>query len=368
MITKMYLKEIKQFFRKPFNIIFMLVAPIILIFLMGYAMSGIIGTTNENQSLSDNTVLYMLEKNSTSEAQERFLQFKNYVEKGMDISFEEVDSYKAGSQEVDKHNAIALIKVSNSSFYYYRSPYNEPSESKILRNIYTTFFDTSINTNTKSFVEIEEVQQKTLNSYTYFTFAELGFIMLYLSLIVGQSVFSEKELKTFERIYTSKANIGKMLISKIGMGTTVGIIQISLVYLLSSYTLDVNWGKYTFLIAILYIMLAIISASIGAVLGLWFKKKAALNDCLLIISIIVGLLGGGLTPLSFLDTIKVISFICKISPLYWITNSAISLSNGILNEYFTFSILLCILIVILLTAIYLKLKKQEHKKGVYSYE
>ena len=37
-----------------------------------------------------------------------------------------------------------------------------------------------------------------------------------------------------------------MLISKIGMGTTVGIIQISLVYLLSSYTLDVSWGKYTF--------------------------------------------------------------------------------------------------------------------------
>lgn len=370
MIARMYLKEVKQFFRKPFNVLFMLIAPLVLILLMGYAMSNVIGESEEktNQNNAKNIVLYIIDDNSKNEFREEFLQFESYIEEETNIVFKQISNYEEGCEEVDKQKAIALIKISRDGFYYYRSPYNEPTESQVLRNVYDIYFSSSGNLSTQSYIEVEEIQQKSLDSYSYFTFAELGFIMLYLCFIIGQSMFNEKEIKTFERIYTSKANISKLIISKVGMGVTIGVIQIILVYLLSTFILDVSWGRYKALICLLYIILAIFSSTLGALLGLYIKKKVILNDTILIISILLGFLGGGLTPLSFLDTVKFISFICKISPLYWITNSAIALSNDRINSYFIVSILLCIMLTIIFIIVTQILKKKEKRKGIYVYE
>lgn len=368
MIIKMYLKEIRQFFRKPFNILFMLVVPIVLILLMGYAMSNIVGKTSETEDMADGRIFYIVEAGSSLECQQKFSEFRAYIEKGMEIPFEEVSDFADGCERVDQQEAIALIRVSEEGFYYYRSPYNEPTAGKMLRSAYNTFLGASELYGSSSYIETKEIRQKTIDSYTYFTFAELGLIMLYIGLIVGQSVFTEKETKTFERIYTSKANISKMMISKVAMGATVGVVQTVLVYILSTVVLHVKWGSLAPLIVVLYLALSIFSSTLGAILGLLSKKKASLSDNILTLSILIGFLGGGLTPLSFLDTIKVMSFICKISPLYWITNSAIALSGGTLNKDFGIAIAVCLLLTGLLTGIYLKAKGKERAKGVAVYE
>jgi ABC-2 type transport system permease protein len=240
-------------------------------------------------------------------------------------------------------------------------------ESKILRAAYNNILGKTENLESNS-IEMVEVKQKTIDSYTYFTFAELGLIIMYLSLIVGQSIFIEKETKTFERIYISKANINITLISKVALGCTIGLLQILLVYLVSSLILNITWGKYFILIYALYLLLSLLSSTLGAIMGLLIQKKAVLNDSILIISISFGLLGGGLTPLSFLDSIKIVSFICKVSPLYWITNSAISLSSGKINAEFVIAVILCLLIIIFMVLIYSIFKKKEKRKGVYLYE
>jgi ABC-2 type transport system permease protein len=285
----------------------------------------------------------------------------------MDIKFLEIHDLVSGCEDVDKQNAIALIQLSDKGFYYYRSPYNEPAKSKMLRAAYNNILGRTGSLNS-DFIETVEVKQKTIDSYTYFTFAELGLIMMYLSLIAGQSIFTEKETKTLERIYISKANMNKILISKVALGCTIGLLQILLVNFVSSLVLNVNWGKYSILIYALYLLLSLFSSTLGAVIGLFTKKRTVLNDTILIISIFWGLLGGGLTPLSFLDSIKIVSLICKVSPLYWITNAAISLSSGKINRDFVIAILLCIFITIAMTIIYSIFKKKEKIKGVYLYE
>lgn len=368
MIAKMYLKELRQFFRKPFNILFMLVVPIVLILLMGYAMSDIVGGAGETEEAVDAAVFFLIEDGSSSEEQQKFSQFRAYIEKEMGISFEEVSDFKKGCEQVDKQEAIALIRISGEGFYYYRSPYNEPTAGKLLRGVYNTFFSLSEIYSGNSYIETREIRQKTIDSYTYFTFAELGLIMLYIGLIVGQSVFNEKETGTFARIYTSKANISKMLMSKIAMGATVGIVQTALVYMLSVFILHVQWGSLAPLIFVLYLVLSVFSSTLGAIMGLLSKKKASLNDRILTLSILIGFLGGGLTPLSFLDTVRVMSCICKISPLYWITNSAIALSGGTLSRDFAVGVLVCLLLTLLLTGIYLSAKRREAVKGVAVYE
>ena len=368
MIRHMYIKELKQFFRKPFNIVFMLVVPMILILIMGYSMSNIIGVTGiKMETKSEESILYYLEENYHSKYDREFQQFQVAVEDKFNVTFEKVSDYENGCEKVDKHKAIALIKLSNNGFYYYRSPYNETSISKLIRASYENLLG-NISISSEGYITSKEVEKTTLDSYTYFTFAELGLIIMYIALIVGQSVFSEKETKAFERIYISKIGINKLMLSKVLFGTTIGAIQIMLVYFMSTILLDVHWGKYFLFIFGLYLVLALFSSTLGGIIGLFTKQRTALNDNILMISIILVLMGGGLTPLSYLESIKIVSILSKISPLYWVTNSALDLSSGMLTNNFFVSLAMCFIIILSLWIIYLLKKREEQRKGVNIYE
>ena len=297
----MYKKEMKMFLRSPFQLAFMLVAPVVLILMMGYAMSNIVGETAEVETddAKKSKVLYVVEETAMDAARADFNTFMTFTKSSMGIKWQEVSSFEDSKEMVDSCDALALIRVSEDGFYYYRSPYNEPTESKLLRAAYQNMLG-EFESLSQSSVTSYEVEAKTVDSYTYFTFAELGFIMLYISLIVGQSVFMEKDTKAFRRIFISKANVGAMLISKTAL--------------------------------------------------------------------LVGMLGGGLTPLTFLDSIKVVSYLCKMSPLYWIVNGVIALAGNQTTTDHYVGMALCMAFVVLMFIVFKSKKKQESKKGVFLYE
>ena len=301
MIANMYKKEMKMFLRSPFQIAFMLVAPVVLILMMGYAMSNIVGETAEVETddAKKSKVLYVVEETAMDADRADFNTFMTFTKSSMGIKWQEVSSFEDSKEMVDSCDALALIRVSEDGFYYYRSPYNEPTESKLLRAAYQNMLG-EFESLSKSSVISYEVEAKTVDSYTYFTFAELGFIMLYISLIVGQSVFMEKDTKAFRRIFISKANVGAMLISKTAL--------------------------------------------------------------------LVGMLGGGLTPLAFLDSIKVVSYLCKMSPLYWIVNGVIALAGNQTTTDHYVGMALCMAFVVLMFIVFKSKKRQESKKGVFLYE
>ena len=290
-----------MFLRSPFQIAFMLVAPVVLILMMGYAMSNIVGETAEVETddAKKSKVLYVVEETAMDADRADFNTFMTFTKSSMGIKWQEVSSFEDSKEIVDSCDAIALIRVSEDGFYYYRSPYNEPTESKLLRAAYHNMLG-EFESLSKSSVTSYEVEAKTVDSYSYFTFAELGFIMLYISLIVGQSVFMEKDTKAFRRIFISKANVGAMLISKTAL--------------------------------------------------------------------LVGMLGGGLTPLTFLDSIKVVSYLCKMSPLYWIVNGVIALAGNQTTTDHYVGMALCMAFVVLMFIVFKSKKKQESKKGVFLYE
>lgn len=367
MIFNMYKKELKLFLRSPFQVVFMLVAPVVLILVMGYAMSNIVGVSADIENDAKCKVLYVVEEDAKEEDKSIFRTFMIFGENSMGIEWEEVNSFEDAKETVDSCDAIALIRVFKEGFYYYRSPYNEPTESKILRAAYHNMLG-EFESMAESSVVSYEIEAKTVDSYTYFTFAELGFIMLYISLIVGQSVFAEKDTKAFRRIFISKANIGAMLSSKVALGVTIGMVQIAEAWLLSKLALGVTWGNKSWLIVVTYLVLALFSSLLGAMLGLFAKTRAAFSDKVLVLSILIGMLGGGLTPLTFLDSIKIVSYLCKLSPLYWIVNGVIALSG---NQYTTdhyVGMALCLGFVLLMLMVFWQKKKQESKKGVFIYE
>lgn len=369
MIWNMYRKELKMFLRNPFQIAFMLIAPIVLILIMGYAMSNIVG---ENVKVTDDSAekakaLYIIEENAIDSEVAEFNIFKEFAKESMEIEWEEVKKFEESKEVVDENDAIALIRISEDGFYYYRSPYNEPTSSKVLRAAFNNMLGEWI-TLSKSKVTSREIEVETVDSYTYFTFAELGLIMLYISLIVGQSIFVEKDTKAFRRIYISKASVGTMLASKVALGVTIGVVQMVEVYLLSTLALDVSWGKKGWLIALTYLSLALFSSILGAVLAIFAKSRAAFSDKILVLSILVGMLGGGLTPLSFLNSVKVLAYICKLSPLYWIVNGSIALAGNQPTNQYAIGMAICMTFIVIIILLFMKKRKQEQTKGVFIYE
>lgn len=367
MIWNMYKKEIRTYLRNPFQLAFTLLFPVLFVLIMGYTMSNVIGETAELESDEEIRVLYMVEEDAAQEDEMEFEVFKAYAEEGMEVKWEEVKDFEASKEKIDANDAIALIKVSEEGFYYYRSPYNEPSASKALRAAYNNMLG-EFAAISQSQVTSTIVKAKTVDSYTYFTFAELGFIMFYISLIVGQSVFADKDTKAFRRIYISDASVNGYVATKIALGMTISVVQILEVYLLSTLALDVSWGENTLWIVLTFLCLGLFSSVMGAIMGAFSKSRAGMSDKILVISILVGILGGGLTPVTFLESYKVLSYICKISPLYWITNGTVSLAGNQSTNEHIIGMAVCLILSAVVLLIYAKKRKEEQKKGVFLYE
>ncbi|MBQ7775887.1 MAG: ABC transporter permease [Lachnospiraceae bacterium] len=367
MIWNMYKKELRSYLRNPFQLVFTLGFPLIFVLLMGYTMSNVIGENASIESEEELCVLYVVEDGAGQEAIMNFEMFKTFAEEGMEAVWQEVTDFEASKELVNTNEAIALISISEEGFYYYRSPYNEPTASKVLRTAYNNMLG-EFAAISQSHLTSTIVEAETVDSYTYFTFAELGFIMFYISLIVGQSVFSDKDTKAFRRIYISDASVNGYVAVKVALGITISVVQIVEVYLLSTLALDVSWGNRMWLIVLTYLCLGLFSSVMGAVMGVFSKSRADMSDKILIISILVGLLGGGLTPVTFLESYKVLGYICKISPLYWITNGTVSLAGNQSTNEHIIGMAVCLILSAVILLIYAKKRQKEQEKGVFLYE
>lgn len=342
-------KELKLFFRNKGNVAFMFVFPIILIAIMSYALQSMIGA-KVDVAKDTGKVLYIME--TDGENMQKFEMLKNALSKNDSFTFEEVSaSEKEDAQEqVVKQEAYGLITITDSSFEYYRSPYNESYASQMIRSYFEQVAGLkTVNINTALSVEKESLDISKIDSKTYYTLVELSFMMMYIAMIIAKSVFEEKELKTASRIKLSGASIQKIIFSKISVGIVIGIIQILIVYLFSSIVFGIKWGKYTLIMMSLFLILACATSSIGAAIGAGMKNKNSMNNAVMMLALICGLLGGMFTPASYLDSFKALSVIMRCTPLYWINKALISLQQGNMTSTVMWAILCCVVISILMT-------------------
>lgn len=344
-------KELKLFFRNKGNLAFMFVFPIVLIAIMSYALQSMIGA-EVDVSDESGKVLYIME--TDGENSRKFEVLKNALSANGSISFEEISSAEkeSGQEQVVKQEAYGLITVTDDAFEYYRSPYNEPYASRMIR----TYFKqvaclNTVEINSAQTVEKEVLSIKRIDSKTYYTLVELSFMMMYIAMIIAKSVFEEKELKTASRIKLSGASIRSIIFSKISVGLVIGIIQILIVYFFSLIVFGIRWGKYTLLMMLMFLILALATSSIGAAIGAVMKNKNSMNTAVMMLALICGLLGGMFTPTSYLDSTKVLAVLMRCTPLYWINKSLISLQQGSMTSMVIWAIVCCGVISILMTAL-----------------
>ncbi len=329
-------KEIKQFFRNKLNLAFVFLAPIILIAVFSLVMKNYIGNKTNNEVISGKTVYYIM--NDDGEYAEKFADFSKSVAERFGIKMEETTDYESSVENVKKQEALAVITINEAGCDYYRCSFNETDDAKLFRNVFTEAFGNISETSSK--VQTVELEMPAIDSYGYYTLSELGFIIIYISAILAYAVYEEREKRTLNRILLSKVGMGSFLFTKFFMGLFMAVLQIASAYIFSTFVLDVDWGKKTFLIILVYLSLGIFSASFGISVAMTVRKREGIDNIVMLVAILCGYMGGAFVPASVLESKNIIRHIIKIDPLYWCNKAVISLYGGEVNSDIAVSVCL----------------------------
>ncbi|MGL6107786.1 ABC transporter permease [Romboutsia sp.] len=370
-LIKLIKKELMHFFRKKLDVVTMLLFPIVLIVVMGVALNGLMSVDN---NIFENEKVYYkantINKNS-------FDNFKKNLEKTTTIKFKEVKNQIKAKEEVDKGNALAFIIIEEEGYSFYRNSNKENTSQVIFRNIFEQTLDKEAlikslsKENPQVINEIleeqilitlkeEGIKNNGIDSFTYYTFAELVLIILYISGITLISTYKENLYNTMSRIKISKASYISIVISKVFLGLMIGIMQIIVVYIVSTVFLKVNWGENIVLIILVLVSLIVFSSVFGIVSGMIFADAKTASSISNVLIIIMGFLGGSYMPISLINSTKITSLLAQFTPTYWANISLISLSSGVGGNYYYISILISLglsIALIILGLLFNKIKR-----------
>ena len=342
-------KEIIQFFKSKTNVIAMLIFPIVLIFVMGKSLDGLMSM--DKNIFSGKIIYFNIEDSSGNKNLQPFYDFSVQFQKDTEVEFVENTNPEEAIKLVNKNEAICFINVCKDDIKYFRNENGESTESKVFRNLYTQYMKKYIfihsiskfepqkvpqilkeqnNTRVKS----ERISYDEVNSFTYYTFVELTLIILYISTITLTSMYKENTLHKMTRLETSSIKKINIMISKIALGIFIGIMQIIIIYITSTRLFGVNWGQNLIYIFMVLISFIIFSSVLGISISMIFSEEKTAYTFTNMLIIVMGFLGGSYVPPSLVKSARITSFLCELVPNYWVNTAILGLKYNVDTSYY----------------------------------
>ncbi len=342
-------KEIIQFFRSKTDVITMLIFPIVLIFVMGKSLDGLMSM--DKNIFSGKIIYFNIEDASGNKNLQPFYDFSVQFQKDTEAEFIENTNHKEAIELVNKNEAICFINVGKEDIKYFRNENEESTESKVFRNLYAQYMKKYIfihstsksepqkvpqilNAQNNTRVKSEGISYDEVNSFTYYTFVELTLIILYISTITSISMYKENTLHTMTRLKTSSIKKINIIISKIALGIVIGIMQIILVYITSTKLFGVNWGQKLIYIFVVLISFIIFSSVLGISISMIFADQKTAYTLTNMLIIVMGFLGGSYVPLCLVKSARITSFLCQLVPNYWVNIALLGLKYNVDTSYY----------------------------------
>ena len=342
-------KEIIQFFKSKTNVIAMLIFPIVLIFVMGKSLDGLMSM--DKNIFSGKIIYFNIEDSSGNKNLQPFYDFSVQFQKDTEAEFVENTNPEEAIKLVNKNEAICFINVCKDDIKYFRNENGESTESKVFRNLYTQYMKKYIfihsiskfepqkvpqilNAQNNTRVKSERISYDEVNSFTYYTFVELTLIILYISTITLTSMYKENTLHKMTRLETSSIKKINIMISKIALGIFIGIMQIIIIYITSTRLFGVNWGQNVIYIFIVLISFIIFSSVLGISISMIFSEEKTAYTFTNMLIIVMGFLGGSYVPLSLVKSARITSFLCELVPNYWVNTAILGLKYNVDTSYY----------------------------------
>ncbi len=320
-------------------IMIMIVFPILLIWLLGNAFSGMIG--DESLSIVHANMLYHVTDDSINS--KTFID--SLVNENIDeFTFNEESNEEVALDKIKKNQADAYIVVdSNTIRIYKNSVYNfNGTMAELLINNYAEQFNliTTIlqidgsllikqPTEQISYTEIVSIKKdREPGSMDYYGVTITSMFLFYGLIFISTYIIEDKRKKTKDRILITPAHETTYQWGIISGNVFILFCQMLLMVVLGILVFNTYWGDNILIpILILGAELVMVSA-LGSLLGMVIKSESVIVGVAQLLIPVLVFLGDGYVQLPSTGTFGIIK---QFSPLYWVNHS---IFNAIyLNDY-----------------------------------
>ncbi|KAB3530341.1 ABC transporter permease [Alkaliphilus serpentinus] len=308
---------ILRYFRDKKTLVTMIVFPLVLIFILGSALS----TAFTPSEMGKTKVAYLsLDKGGFTQAFEEFLQVED-VEELLEVV--EIESYEEGvsliSQQkvsgfifIEEDHSLRLQEGKEAKVKIVSSRYGN-FRSKVIANVVEAFTNGSnaiaatatlgkMNPNYNPGNSIDystiSIKGRIPTSMDYYSVTMLAMIMMYGSSYGIYGIAQDYFDSIGSRIKASPIRAYQLYIGK-----TLGIVltltlQALIVVLFSKYAYGVNWGGSIGVIMLICFSLATLSTGLGVMLSMVTGDRRAANNISSILVPVFTFISGGYMPLS----------------------------------------------------------------------
>lgn len=325
-------KEVKTSFRDIRTLFFMFAFPIILMLVLGTALSGAFTTSI---TVEDIHVLY---KDKTKN--ESFQQFIKGVEESH-VYFKKIGKDLNGEKEVKLGKYDGYVEVTQSGVRLFINRDNSITGS-ILEGMLASYVD-HFNI-AQEIVKVDPmklndaftrekpdsyVQETSLNpdrqpsSMDYYGIVMTTMIVLYGAMSSTSSIVSERVRKTADRLIAAPIKKSEIFIGKVLGCLVSNSVCILLVILVSRLLFHVNWGDQIGLVLLVLLTEMIFAVSFGIGVSFITKTSSAPPAIIMTFVQLASFFGGAYFKVE--NPEGLFKIITDLSPLTWVNNGIINI-------------------------------------------
>ncbi|MCC3377451.1 ABC transporter permease [Cohnella sp. REN36] len=322
------IKEIKQALRDRRTFLFMLAFPIVLILILGTALSNAFSGSIE---LGEMKVLY--KDTGASPALGGYWDgFVKAVE-GENVHFTPLGKDMNGQEEVKSDNYVAYVEIGDEGIRFYGSTRNT-IEGNIVQGMLTTFAQrynlvaatmktdpvaaqaVLANASAPHDIVKETALQadKAPGSIDYYAVAMTTMIAMYGAMSASTLIRGERSRNTAIRLSAAPVSKAEIFVGKIIGSLFTNLACVLAVVLFSKYAFKADWGYHMGMVILVLLSEVLLAVAIGLGLSYLFKGETA-RSIVMIFTQLASFLGGAYFPIGQDESFM--GWISDFSPLRW---------------------------------------------------
>ncbi|GGH37666.1 ABC transporter permease [Paenibacillus segetis] len=166
-----------------------------------------------------------------------------------------------------------------------------------------------------SYVEMTSLNKKgnTYSSFQYYAASMLIMFLLYSGLTASNSLQAQKMNKTLYRLNSMPVSTLKIFLGKIGGNSLVAFIQAGVIIFGTTWLYGVNWGEHPLYLILICVFVVIASMLISVIVTLMSRSSGNAQTIIQIIIVVMTFLSGGFQPIP----IDIIEKLSKFTINHW---------------------------------------------------
>lgn len=340
-----FIKECKSFLRDKVSLITYLVVPMILIGILGMALSNAFVSGSSSQVELEPITLFIENKDEGPLGEQLFLTMLSeelstwfIISDQSEGAFLHVTIPNDFSNKVWLGQQINFVLKAEDRSRILVSMLEQVVEQFIREAQMLTFLQGKVDFNSITVAgeislplvvekSVAGSEQEPLSSFQYYAVGMGVMYLLFLGIGATKAFMEERRQMTLLRLKVTPQSIVKILFGKFLGWTALGVLQFGVLVTGTRWIYGVHWGtSYTQLFVVI-LGYAFAIAAIGFLLATFFEKEETTDQIGSISVMVMAAVGGSMAPMFLFP--EIVNTLAKILPNAWALQTILSIIEGV---------------------------------------